>query len=194
VPHGIAGLVPVQHAVIEIEGHASGGQDTRTEQSVKLRDVMRRAVNHGDRQVRGTPVSDAHFPRVEGTHGGRVGDTGDVRAGLRCFFRQAFQVLSVRQQEKLAGLGYAYAVSGNRDEALRVLDEIKSNPRQQYVSPFHVAMRYAGLGEKDEAMRWLQKAYAQRDEWMVYLKIYPEFAALHDDRRFQEIERRVGLS
>jgi tetratricopeptide (TPR) repeat protein len=89
---------------------------------------------------------------------------------------------SGRHPEKLAWLGYAYAVRGNRDEALRVLDEIKSNPRQQYVSPFHVAMLYAGLGEKDEAMRWLEKAYAQRDEWMVYRKIYPEFATLHDDR------------
>jgi len=135
-----------------------------------------------------------HFRRVEGTHGGRVGDTGQGKTSEAVDAFQKAVKFSGRHPEKLAWLGYAYAVTGNRDEALRVLDEIKSNPRQQHVSPFHVAMLYAGLGEKDEAMRWLQKAYAQRDEWMVYLKIYPEFAALHDDRRFQEIERRVGLS
>jgi TolB-like protein/DNA-binding winged helix-turn-helix (wHTH) protein/Tfp pilus assembly protein PilF len=101
--------------------------------------------------------------------------------------------LSHRQPEKLAWLGYALAVSGHRKEALGLLDEIKRNPREQYVSPFHVAMLYAALGDRENAMLWLEKAYEDHDEWMVYLKIYPEFLSLHGDARFQDIERRVGL-
>jgi TolB-like protein/DNA-binding winged helix-turn-helix (wHTH) protein/Tfp pilus assembly protein PilF len=101
--------------------------------------------------------------------------------------------LTNRRPEKLAWLGYAYAVNGERQQTLGLLDEIKRNPRQQYVSPFHVAMLYAGLGDKENALAWLEKAYEEHDEWMVYLKIYPEFASLRSDPRFQDLERRVGL-
>jgi hypothetical protein len=54
-------------------------------------------------------------------------------------------------------------------------------------------MLYTGLGDKENALFWLEKAYADHDEWMVYLKIYPELASLREDRHFQDIERRVGL-
>jgi len=107
-------------------------------------------------------------------------------------FKKAAE-FSNRHPEKLAWLGYAYATSGNTQDALAMLEEIKRNPRQQYVSPFHVAMVYAGLGDKENALFWLERAYDDHDEWMVYLRIYPEFASLRDDRHFQDIERRVGL-
>lgn len=95
--------------------------------------------------------------------------------------------------EAIAWLGYAYAVSGKRADAQEVFEELLRNSRKEYVSPFYVAMVYAGLGDKENALAWLEKAYAVHDEWMVYLKIYPEFASLHGDPRFQDMERRVGL-
>jgi tetratricopeptide (TPR) repeat protein len=101
--------------------------------------------------------------------------------------------LTNRLPEKLAWLGYAYAISGKRKEALDVLDEIKWNPRRQYVSPFYMGLLYMGLGDKENAIRSLKKAYTDHDEWMVYLNTYPEFAGLHQDARFQDLERRVGL-
>jgi TolB-like protein/DNA-binding winged helix-turn-helix (wHTH) protein/Tfp pilus assembly protein PilF len=101
--------------------------------------------------------------------------------------------LANRMPEKLAWLGYANAVNGKRKEAFDLLGEIERNPRQQYVSPFHVAMLYAGLDDKENALAWLDKAYEEHDEWMVYLKIYPEFNSLHSDAHFQDIARRVGL-
>jgi tetratricopeptide (TPR) repeat protein len=100
---------------------------------------------------------------------------------------------SNRQPEKLAWLGYAYAVSGEKDRALELLDEIKRNPRGQYVSPFYAAMLYTGLGDKQNAFTSLEKACADHDEWMVYLRVYPEFASLRGDSHFQDLERRVGL-
>lgn len=101
--------------------------------------------------------------------------------------------LSDRQPEKLAWLGYALARRGNSQEAKAVLEEILRNSQKQYTSPFYVAMLYAGLGDKDLAFSWLEKAYNEHDEWMVYLKIYPEFASLHSDARFQDLVQRVGL-
>jgi tetratricopeptide (TPR) repeat protein len=106
-------------------------------------------------------------------------------------FRTAVE-LSDRQPEKLAWLGYALAVRGDSQEARAVLDEILGNSHQQYTSPFYVAMLYTGLGDKDRAFSWLEKAYTARDEWMVYLKIYPEFASLHSDGRFQHLVLLVG--
>lgn len=99
------------------------------------------------------------------------------------------------QQDKLAWLGYAYAVSGRRADALRVLEQLNNlASRQQYVSPLHVALVYNGLGEKDHALEWLEKAYNNRDEYLVYLNIYPAFENLHSDARFQELVRRIGFA
>ena len=98
------------------------------------------------------------------------------------------------QQDKLAWLGYAYAVSGRRADALKVLERLQGIAEgQQYVSPLHVALFYNGLGEREEAIAWLEKAYQGRDEYLVYLNVYPEFQNLHSDKRFQAIERQIGL-
>jgi TolB-like protein/DNA-binding winged helix-turn-helix (wHTH) protein/Tfp pilus assembly protein PilF len=95
--------------------------------------------------------------------------------------------------EKLAWLGYAYAVSGRRDEALQIRDQLDRAPKQNYVSPFYRALLETGLGNRDEALAWLQRAYDARDEWMVYLRIYPEFNSLRSDPRFQDIDHRMGF-
>jgi TolB-like protein/Tfp pilus assembly protein PilF len=99
------------------------------------------------------------------------------------------------QQDKLAWLGYAYAVSGRTDDALKVLEQLKNMEAQhQYVSPLHVALIYNGLGKSDDALAWLEKAYRGRDEYLVYLKVYPEFQNLHSDSRFRELERKIGFT
>lgn len=107
-------------------------------------------------------------------------------------FRSAVD-FSNRQPEKLAWLGYAESLVGNRQESLRLLEEIRRNPRQQYVSPFYVALLYTGLKDKDTAFSWLEKAYEQHDEWLVYIKAYPEFRSLRADPRFENLVRRIGL-
>jgi TolB-like protein/DNA-binding winged helix-turn-helix (wHTH) protein/Tfp pilus assembly protein PilF len=101
---------------------------------------------------------------------------------------------SGEQQDKLAWLAYAYAVTGRKPDALRILDQLKKLLADgQYVSSVHVALIYAGLGDREEALKWLEKAYANRDEYVVYLNISPEFQPLHSDPRFQEILKKIGL-
>jgi TolB-like protein/DNA-binding winged helix-turn-helix (wHTH) protein/Tfp pilus assembly protein PilF len=107
-------------------------------------------------------------------------------------FQEAAE-LSNNRPEPLAWLAYAYAVTGKRQAAIEVRDELLAKAQAEYVSPFYNAMVYAGFGDREKALAWLETAYGQHDEWMVYLKIYPEFASLHGDPRFQDLERRVGL-
>ena len=93
----------------------------------------------------------------------------------------------------LAWLGHTYAASGKRDEALKTLDQLTVIARQRYVSEYSWAIIYAGLGEKDQAINWLEKGYQERATKMSYLQIEPFFDNLRSDPRFVELVRRVGL-
>lgn len=89
---------------------------------------------------------------------------------------------------------HTYALSGNRSEALKVIAELKEIPKEQrYVSPFYIAVIYAGLEEKDLALIWLEKAYQDRSWWIATLNANPQFDSLRDDPRFQDFLRRVNL-
>jgi serine/threonine-protein kinase len=91
-------------------------------------------------------------------------------------------------------LGHAYAMAGKRGEALKVLDELQDLSQRRYVPSFVRASIYAGLGEKEQALIWLERAYAERNNWLVFLKVVPIFDSLRADPRFVDLMRRVGLS
>ncbi|HEX5875263.1 MAG TPA: winged helix-turn-helix domain-containing protein [Pyrinomonadaceae bacterium] len=93
----------------------------------------------------------------------------------------------------LALLGHAYAVSGKTAEAKRVLDKLQQLPEQRYVSPYTVAAIYAGLGDQDQAFKWLETAVEERDIWLMNLKVDPVFAKLRQNRRFTDILARIRL-
>ena len=90
-----------------------------------------------------------------------------------------------------ANLARAYAVSGRRAEAVQLLDDLKK-PRGSYSNAAEIAVVYAALGDKDQAMTWLDKGYEERFNPGVLLR--PGFDPLRSDPRFQGLERRVGLS
>ncbi len=94
----------------------------------------------------------------------------------------------------LAYLGHAYAVSGRRSEAQMVLDQLRERAKRSHVSPFGMAMVYAGLSEKDQAFMWLEKAYEERAEELLLLKVDPKFDSLRSDPRFASLLRRIGLA
>jgi serine/threonine-protein kinase len=91
-----------------------------------------------------------------------------------------------------AGLGYVYAISGKPAQARAVLRELTSQPAQP-ASSYHIARIYAGLGEKDKALAWLERAYEDRDERMVMLKVDPKLDRLRSDRRFTDLLQRIRL-
>lgn len=92
----------------------------------------------------------------------------------------------------IAHLGHAYAASGNKAEARRILAELEQQ-KQKYVSPYRVAAIYAELGEKDEAFAWLEKAYNERDIWLINLRVDPVFKTLRSEGRLADLLHRLGL-
>ena len=97
------------------------------------------------------------------------------------------------EPEALAQLGHMYAVSGRTADARRVLRQLKELSRKRYVSVYNIALLYAGLGERDEAFRWLQKVEQDRSEWFAAVNVDPRLDALHSDPRFAGVLRSVGL-
>jgi tetratricopeptide (TPR) repeat protein len=91
------------------------------------------------------------------------------------------------------GLGHLYAILGKKSEALTLLDELKQLAAQEYVPPTSIALVYAGLGEKDEAFAWLEKAYEERSFQLQWLNVEPRWDSLRSDPRFADLIRRIGL-
>jgi tetratricopeptide (TPR) repeat protein len=88
-------------------------------------------------------------------------------------------------------LAYALAMSGKKSEARSILDKMKTT--KEYVSPTELATLYVGLGEKEEAIASLEKAYAAHDLQLQFLKVAPDMDSLRSDPRFAELIRKVGL-
>ncbi len=101
--------------------------------------------------------------------------------------------LSGDSPDEPASLGYAYALSGRRQEALQIIDDLKWQSKRSYISPTLIAIVYTGLGEKEQAFKWLDKAYNGQDSNLVYLKVDPMFDNLRSDPRYADLLRRVGL-
>jgi tetratricopeptide (TPR) repeat protein len=93
----------------------------------------------------------------------------------------------------LGVLGHAYAMSGKRAEAQRVLAEMKDLSKLYYVAPFDIALVYAGLGDKGQTLEWLEKAYEDRSYRLTWIKIDPRFDSLHGEPRFHDLLRRMRL-
>jgi TolB-like protein/Flp pilus assembly protein TadD/predicted Ser/Thr protein kinase len=108
-------------------------------------------------------------------------------------FRRALE-LENDNPEIWSDLGHAYALSGNRAEAQKVLSHLKGLAPRSYVAPFDFALVHAGLGEKTPAIAWLNRAYTERSYYMaVYLTTDERLDSLRSDPRFADLLRRVRL-
>jgi hypothetical protein len=91
------------------------------------------------------------------------------------------------------GLGWVYAVAGRRAEALNIVRGFNDLSSNTYVDFYQLATIYAGLGEKDEAFRLLEKGYEQHSAGIPYLTIDPFWDAMRSDPRFADLLRRMGF-
>jgi Tfp pilus assembly protein PilF len=96
--------------------------------------------------------------------------------------------------EMLGALAQGYASCGKSSEAKGVVDDLLQLSKQLYVSPHWLAATYAGIGDKDEAFKWLDKAFEMRFGPLIYLKVNPIWDPLRSDPRFAERLRRLGLA
>lgn len=106
------------------------------------------------------------------------------------------QAIAYFQRENLnhgLDVASAKASEGRKDEARRDLAAILETTKKQnvYLRPGLVAEVFASLGDKDEAMRWLEKGFKERDAWLALLKVWPAFDPLRSDPRFQDLLKRM---
>jgi TolB-like protein/DNA-binding winged helix-turn-helix (wHTH) protein/Tfp pilus assembly protein PilF len=92
-----------------------------------------------------------------------------------------------------SALANAYARSGNKAEAERLLADLISESKKQYVSPYYFAVLYVGLGKPEEAIDWLEKAFADRSNGMVFLKVEPELDDLRSNPRFVALQQKLNF-
>lgn len=90
-------------------------------------------------------------------------------------------------------LGRAYAQAGERANALKILTQLQDQFKLTYIPPYFIATLYVALGDKDQSFVWLDKAYAQRDLYLAWIKFDPAVDPLRSDPRFQELQQRLRL-
>ncbi|MBA2527009.1 MAG: protein kinase [Pyrinomonadaceae bacterium] len=146
-----------------------------------------------DQSVAQTRKTVEMFPNVFLGHmalGQALFQKGDISAGIE-------ELEKAKAMEPgpltIGVLGYAYAKSGDKDEARKSLAELKELSKRHYVTPYFIAMIYAGLDEKDEAFAWLEKAYQERSVWLIWIKMDPMVDGLRSDARFTDLMRRLGF-
>jgi tetratricopeptide (TPR) repeat protein len=93
----------------------------------------------------------------------------------------------------LAAIGNVYGESGNKTNAQQILDTLNSLSSKKFVTAYGVALVYAGLGKKEAAFAWLNKAFEERSNWLVWLKSDPRWALISSDKRYAEMVSKVGL-
>ena len=143
-------------------------------------------------QVRQTLEIDPHFAPAHQTLGWVYLNMGKRQEAIQ-EFQQALQLSGTDDKDIKLDLGFAYAATGNREEARRILGELKKRHEQGLIPSGSVAVLYGALGELDEAFAWLEKAYQERDPQLTYLKVGRRFEPLRHDARFQQFVHRVGF-
>ncbi|MEO6588628.1 MAG: tetratricopeptide repeat protein, partial [Pyrinomonadaceae bacterium] len=93
----------------------------------------------------------------------------------------------------LASLGYIYAVSGDKEKAREIIEQLNVESNKRYVSPYGMAETYAGLNEKEQALTHLEKAVAERSWWLIFVGVNPRFDSLRDEPRFLEILQKTSF-
>jgi serine/threonine-protein kinase len=91
----------------------------------------------------------------------------------------------------LAFLGFAYGRIGRRDEAQRIVDELTDRSSQEYISPDIFAKILTGMGERELAIDWLERAYEERAYGVIHLRSFPMYDSLRGDPRFERMVEAV---
>ncbi len=92
-----------------------------------------------------------------------------------------------------AALGLAYAVSGKKGLTQKLAEQFKDAAKKRYIPPTYFGMLFAGLGDRDKALEWLEKAYQERADGLTWLAVEPMMDDIRSDPRFQELVRKIGL-
>ena len=98
-----------------------------------------------------------------------------------------------RSPTTLSNRGFAYAVTGKHSDATAILNELEGQYSKGQKIAFQIAGLYAGLGDRDRTIEWLEKAYQDRSSILPIVKWYPHFKSVRDDPRVKDLFRRINL-
>jgi TolB-like protein/Tfp pilus assembly protein PilF len=149
-----------------------------------------RDFKRSERQLLNLLELNASFVRAHVILGKVYVQQGEFARGIEIL--QKAVELSGEDPVTLSALAHAVALIGKTREAQKLVDDLHTTAKQRYVSAYHIAEVYLGLGNKDLAYQWLDQAYENRDVELVWLKVSPVFESLRCEPRFTDLNRAVN--
>ncbi|HEY3619601.1 MAG TPA: tetratricopeptide repeat protein [Candidatus Sulfotelmatobacter sp.] len=153
------------------------------------------AAGHYDdafEQVQKTLQLDPRFAPAHQTLGWAYLHNGERDEAIQ-EFQTALQLSGANDTDLLLDLGFAYATTGNHNQARSILAKLRTLHERGLVPSGSIAILYGALGDMNQAFAWLEKAYEERDPQLTYLKAGRRFEPLRHDPRFQRLVRRMGF-
>jgi len=150
-----------------------------------------RRYDEAIQQLRSTIDMDANYWLAHSVLGRSYEQQGKLTEAI-AEFQRAFE-LEKDVPENYAMLAHGYALAGRTSEAGKLLEQMQEMSTRRHVPPYNIAVVYAGLGDKNQAFAWLERAYADRSFYLTWLKYDPQLDSLRSDPRFADLMRRVGL-
>jgi serine/threonine protein kinase/Flp pilus assembly protein TadD len=92
-----------------------------------------------------------------------------------------------------AVVGITHMRMGKKKEAQKILEDMVERRKHEYVSPYHIALLSFNLGENELGFEWLDKAYKEHEDWLLYLKVEPLFDSVRSDPRFTKLLKKIGF-
>jgi DNA-binding winged helix-turn-helix (wHTH) protein/tetratricopeptide (TPR) repeat protein len=134
---------------------------------------------------------DSYFPLPYKVLGDVFVEKGEYEKAI-AYYQKNIELLG-RHPANVAHLGRAYALSGEKAKAVEIIRELESFSKNNYLSPTSIAVIYAGLGESDRAFEYLEEAYRERCNNLVFINVQPTFDRLRSDPRFTNLIQRMGF-
>jgi adenylate cyclase len=147
-------------------------------------DRLDEAIVEGQR----TQQLDPHYFYLDSTLAAAYREKGN--------FAEAISLCTKAQEEThlpSSGLAITYARTGQQNETRKILDQLLQERRRRYLSAQIIAAIYVGLGDKEEAFRWLELAATEHSGILQWIAFLPEFRPLRPDKRFPNLLRRIGV-
>ena len=151
---------------------------------------LARQYDRAIEQLRSTIEIDPNFIDAHGS-------LGEVYLQQK-FYDQAIAEFQMAKQAEnsawaSAKIGQVYAMLRKTADARRIIAELEEQSKRGAASPDYIAGIYVRLGEKDQALAWLKRAYEARSDLLVFVKVDPTWDTIRSDARFQDLRRRIGL-
>jgi TolB-like protein/DNA-binding winged helix-turn-helix (wHTH) protein/Tfp pilus assembly protein PilF len=159
--------------------------------SLGWRLYMARQYDRAIQQLRNTSEMDPSYELPHLVLGMSYAQKGDFAHAIP-ELRQAVE-LSRGTPLMVSALANAYGRSGNKPEAEKLLSQLAAESNRQYVSPYYFAVAYVGLGQNETAMDWLERAYADRSNGLVFLKMEPALDSLRQEPRFLALQHKLNF-